>query len=297
MANYNDGKPLGIDVSKYQLRVDWDTVRAQGTKFAGIRSGISWGYTDPEFARNWAEARRVGIARTAYHVLFPGEAPARQVEHWLKIVGRDRGELPLSLDIELDHGYGPDVIRSAVKRASDLVLAADGRRPMLYSAAYWIDTYLTGLGRTPPGWLNEHWWWLAQYLRTRDEHPGPVRMPRGVTRERVLIHQTTGSGIPFGVGSLELDLDRWQFDLAHLRAFAGMDEGPGEPPSGKEYATVIAQGLRLREGAGVSAETAGVMNVGAQVELVDTVLADGITWGQFDGWMAIDPQYCDVREE
>lgn len=293
---YNDGKPAGIDVSKYQGLVDWDTVRAKGVRFAGVRSGISWGYADPQFERNWAEAKRVGLARTAYHVLFPGEDPAKQVAHWLSIVGPDRGELPLSLDVELAHGYDPDRVQWAVKRVSDLVAAADGgRRPMLYSAAYWIDYYLTGQGRTPPTWLNDHWWWLAQYLRdSREEHPGEVLMPRGVSRERVLIHQTTGSGIPFGVESLELDLNRWQFDLAHLMSFAGLGD---EPESGKELATVLAQGLRLREGAGVSAETAGTMNLGAQVELQETASADGITWGRFDGWMAIDPAYCTVREE
>jgi len=43
--------------------------------FAGIRAAVSWGYQDAWFQYNWQEARRVGIVRMAYQVVYPSDMP------------------------------------------------------------------------------------------------------------------------------------------------------------------------------------------------------------------------------
>ncbi len=67
-------KPFGIDVSRWQGNINWDAVaiNKRNVKFVGIRATISWGYVDSWFNRNWVEAKRVGIYRSAYHVVYPG---------------------------------------------------------------------------------------------------------------------------------------------------------------------------------------------------------------------------------
>lgn len=219
--------PFGIDVSRWQGMVDWDKValfRPQ-VVFAGIRATINWGYTDGWFARNWEEAVRVGILPMAYHVVYPGESPERQMEHFLKVVGNltPGSKMPLVLDVELDHAVAPVKISRAVERCAVLITQATGRKPIIYSRAQWVDTYITGVG-APPAWLNQYDWWLAHYTNGVEEHAGPPPLPKGVERKRCVIHQTSrkGPGKALGMESAEVDLNRWQGTMESLRRYAGI---------------------------------------------------------------------------
>ena len=62
---------LGIDVSRYQGKIDWDQVAASGIQFAMIRVGYRTQATgllneDPYARYNLQEAQRVGIKIGAY---------------------------------------------------------------------------------------------------------------------------------------------------------------------------------------------------------------------------------------
>ena len=228
-------KPFGIDISRWQGNINWDAVaiNKKKVKFVGIRATISWGYVDGWFKRNWTEAKRVGLYRSAYHVVYPEITCARQCENFLKTVGKDQGELPLTLDVELSHNMIPRSVAATVWGCGEYIEKQTGRKPIIYSRASFIDVFMTGKGKTPPAWLNTYDWWLAQYLRSGEEHQGPPNMPRGVDRERCIIHQTTGSGYAtgFGVESKALDYNRWQFDQKHLDDYVSdADPEPSTDP-------------------------------------------------------------------
>ncbi|HMD87773.1 MAG TPA: glycoside hydrolase family 25 protein [Anaerolineaceae bacterium] len=229
--------PFGIDVSVYDGTVNWDVVAAHSIPqvvFAGTRATVSWGYIDPQFSRNWSEAKRVSAARMArgslpiyrcaYHVVYPGEDAVRQIDHFMSVVGADHGELPLVLDVELDQGLGHSAIADKVLACIQELARKAGRIPNIYSRALWVDEFITGYSNgklnTPPDWLNFCDWWLAQYLKTPDEDPGPPNLPQGVDRARVVMQQTTDQGKPIGVASLSADYDRWQGDQASLETYA-----------------------------------------------------------------------------
>ncbi|MDR3576236.1 MAG: GH25 family lysozyme [Anaerolineaceae bacterium] len=229
--------PFGIDVSVYDGTVNWDVVASHTNPqvvFAGIRATVSWGYVDPQFARNWSETKRVSAARVAhgglplyrcaYHVVYPGEDAVRQIDHFMSVVGSDHGELPLVLDVELDQGLGHTAIASNVLACIQETTRKAGRIPNIYSRALWVDEFITGSTdgklNTPPVWLNFYDWWLAQYLKTPDEDPGPPNLPHGVDRARCVMQQTTDQGKPIGVASKSADYDRWQGDQASLKAYA-----------------------------------------------------------------------------
>ena len=214
------GKPFGIDVSRWQGNINWDAVAINERKvlFAGIRATISWGYVDSWFNHNWSEAKRVGIARTAYHVLYPGVSPKQQIDNFLKVVGEDIGEIPLVLDVELPHNKSPQEITNAILQCSSIIETKTGKKPIIYSRASFIDKYVTG-SRSPGAWLNQYDWWLAHYLRSGKEHAGPPAVPKGVSRNRVLIHQTTPSGEAFGCDGNVMDYNRWQFDQDHFNNY------------------------------------------------------------------------------
>lgn len=223
--------PFGIDVSRYQGVIDWDVIAAHEPKveFVGIRAAISWGYKDTYLDHNWAEAKRVKIPRAAYHVFYPGEDPKRQMDHFIACLNGDMGELPLALDCELDHDVPYATISKNIASAAYYLETVTECKPIIYTRANWVDQYITGNNpthwwekkKTPPTWLAAFDFWLAQYLLNGEEHSGPPTLPGGVSRNQVVVHQTSGSGEPFGVESGALDYNRWQFEKAHLDVYAG----------------------------------------------------------------------------
>ena len=60
----------GIDVSRWQGRIDWASVRAAGTQFAFIKATEGGDHVDPRFLENWYGAARAGVPRGAYHFMY-----------------------------------------------------------------------------------------------------------------------------------------------------------------------------------------------------------------------------------
>lgn len=214
---------FGIDVSAWQGLIHWEVIAAHQPKvvFAGIRATISWGYQDKWLPHNWHEAKRHGILRTAYHVVYPAETALAQMDNLFRALGSDLGDLPITLDLELDHGQSRRVITTTVLRCAKIILERSGRLPILYSRAQWVNDHLYVQD------LQGYEWWLAQYLappQHEREHPGPPALPRGVSTW--LIHQT-GDRLPaFGVsGSKSLDYDRWNGSEEEVIAFAKSQVG------------------------------------------------------------------------
>ncbi len=232
-------RAFGVDVSRYQGKMNWETVAAfePDVIFAGVRATVSWGYRDSWFQWNWSEAKRVGILRMAYHVVFPGEDVTRQVDNFLGMLGEDLGELPPVLDLELDHGYSTTLIKNNIHAMALQIQSRTGKRPILYSRASWIDQFLVGAD-----WLNDYDWWLATYLSTAEEHPGPPLMPKGV--RTYLIHQTTSHGVGIGSESLNMDYDRWNGDREAVYRYAGLSEPP--PPAPMTWAQAIDAWARTK---------------------------------------------------
>lgn len=221
---YNDGKPFGVDISAYQGQVDFGVLAPQ-VKFIAIRSGISWAYSDKWFSRNWIEAKRVGIPRATYHVIYPDQPILQQIEHWLRLVGDDLGEFPFVVDFELVHDCSKNQMRDALLMSVGYVESMTGKRPIIYSRANIIDDFCTFDAS-----YNTYDWWLAGYLSSGAEAPGPVDLPNGIDRERCIIHQTGDhtTGVGFGVESKMLDYNRWQGDEQSLHDYLlnyGFDNG------------------------------------------------------------------------
>ena len=203
--------PFGIDISSYQGAPDFALLNSQ-VDFIAIRAGISWGFTDPQFNRNWSLASKPKIA---YHVVYPGESAERQMRHFLSIEPL-KPTSRLALDLELDHGYSKSKITDTVLQCLNYLREQTGRYPVIYSRANWINEHLY-VDRLPA--LD---WWLATYLArlpapffTPERNPPPL-MPNGVTRW--LIHQTgeRNKGSKVGVKSYYVDSDRWNGSLADM---------------------------------------------------------------------------------
>ena len=94
----------GIDVSKWQGRIDWPLVKSDGVQFAMIRSSFGWneGNTDLLFETNYENATKVGIPVGAYHYSYartPAEA-IKEADFCYSVIKGKTFEYPIAYDLE-----------------------------------------------------------------------------------------------------------------------------------------------------------------------------------------------------
>lgn len=95
----------GIDVSRWQARIDWQRVakmRDNGIRlqFAFIKATEGEKLVDPYFSRNWRQSHKNGLLRGAYHYFSPSVSASVQARLFLQTVDFSQGDLPAVLDVE-----------------------------------------------------------------------------------------------------------------------------------------------------------------------------------------------------
>lgn len=211
-----DSREFMVDVSKNEGMIDYAKLAAYVPKVRGLaaRASISWGYQDAWFPHNKAHCTERLWPFMAYHVTYPKQAARAQMENFYRVAGEGTRKV---IDFELAGDGGDDPIpappaqqAAMLSSSSDICLARDGIRPIIYSRYALINAWLLSW---TSAMLNEHYYILAQYLDNKAvEHPGPPTLPSRVLRERVILHQTSdhksnaGMGVP---SKLATDTDRW----------------------------------------------------------------------------------------
>lgn len=99
-------KILGIDVSHWQGKVDFQKVKKAGIDFAILKAGGSdrGFYEDKTFKRNYEEAKKAGVNVGAYYfvgsMFYGAEAGIADAQRFIKIIGDCQLEYPVFLDVE-----------------------------------------------------------------------------------------------------------------------------------------------------------------------------------------------------
>jgi GH25 family lysozyme M1 (1,4-beta-N-acetylmuramidase) len=194
------GQPAGtpgLDVSGYQTltRSDWNTVYANGARFAYVKATESTDYVSSQFAEQYNDSSAAGLVRGAYHFATPNTSSgATQANYFVSNGGgwsADGKTLPPMLDIEYNpygdtcYGMAGAAMVSWIRDFSNTVLARTGRLPAIYSTTDWwtrctgnssafsanplfIARYTTSgsVGTLPAGWSTyTFWqWWDAGYF-------------------------------------------------------------------------------------------------------------------------------------
>jgi len=170
----------GIDVSYWNAGIDWPKVRATGQRFVFVKATEGDSYSDPSFAANWSGAKAAGLLRGAYHFFRANVDAKKQAARFidqLKSVN-DNGELSPVLDLETNDGQKKDKIIERAKAWLDLVEGAFSKKPIIYSAQYFLQDYFSEAGGGPPVWTKDYPLWLAQYPNNYSEDSKPF-LPRG----------------------------------------------------------------------------------------------------------------------
>ena len=205
-----DDKVRGIDVSHNNGTIDWQKVAAAGIAFAFAKATESTGFVDPQFNTNYAAMKSNGLLRGSYHFFRPKSDAQAQAQNFLKVVPQlGPGDLPPTLDVEVNDGKSASDIIQGVQQWLETVGSALGCKPIIYTSASFWNANLSGTNQ-----FADHPLWVAHY--TSKAQPN---IPQGFTG--YTIWQFTEQGTISGISG-NADLDRYNGTLDQLRKLAGL---------------------------------------------------------------------------
>ncbi|MCP3746686.1 GH25 family lysozyme [Paenibacillus sp. A3M_27_13] len=166
MQQRNSRNAQGINVSRYQGKIDWKAVKADGVSFAFIKASQGQHYVDPTFTTNAKGARAAGVLLGAYHFVdaISVEAAKAEARHFAEVLEQVGGgktlDLPPVMDYENNPGNLSKTLISAVALAFLLELERlTGRKPIIYTGNAFAANFNASLGGYPL--------WIARYSDTR----------------------------------------------------------------------------------------------------------------------------------
>ena len=231
---FNSGiKVYGIDVAKYQKTIDWENLSlrasADGTVsstakngsylqpvlFALIKSTEGTTIRDPQFERNFSEAKRCGIIRGAYHFLNSHVPAEAQAKYFIANTPLEAGDLPPVLDLEIPKKVMQRDHKKIVSMALEWLRYVErhyGVKPIVYTYESYYKDYLHGHG------FDNYDFWIARY----------GKQPSARHWE---IWQFTDKGNATGINhAVDIDLFRGNFhDLRQYVKQKGLTRTPPRP--------------------------------------------------------------------
>ncbi len=151
----------GIDVSKWQGKINWASVSGAGTQFAFIKATEGGDHVDERFLENWYGAKQNGIPRGAYHFMFWCRSAAQQAAWFKQVVPNDPGAMPPVLDVEwngesrlcprkVTREHALSMIRTMLTEME----RHTGKRPIIYTDITFHAEILEGELEDYPHWIR-----------------------------------------------------------------------------------------------------------------------------------------------
>ena len=152
----------GIDVSKYQRVIDWESVKAMNVEnvrisFTFIKATEGNINEDRFFQRNWKQAQDAGLIRGAYHFFLATKSGRTQAENFISSVDLAPGDLPPVLDIEQTYGVQPAKLRERVRDWLTTIQHFYKVKPIIYTSADFYAQYLNEE-------FDDYPLWVAHYM-------------------------------------------------------------------------------------------------------------------------------------
>ena len=150
----------GLDIARYQGRIDFTAARAGGTHFVYIKSTEGKDYIDPSFDENWRAAREAGMARGAYHFMTWCSLASEQAAWFVRNVPNDPDALPPVLDLEWNNHskcknkHDREDILEKVRVMLAAMEQHTGKVPIIYTDVNFHREILAGEQFDSPFWLR-----------------------------------------------------------------------------------------------------------------------------------------------
>jgi lysozyme len=151
----------GIDVSRWQGKIDWASVAASGKQFAFIKATEGGDHIDPRFLENWYGAKQAGMVRGAYHFVYWCRPAADQARWFKQNVPNDPGALPPVLDVEWNNQsktcpqkVDKQTALSMIQHMLNEMERHTGKRPIIYTDINFHNDILEGELLDYPHWIR-----------------------------------------------------------------------------------------------------------------------------------------------
>lgn len=137
----------GIDVSKYQGKVDWQKVKNAGVQFAMLRAGFGRfpSQKDECFEENYKNATAAGVPVGAYHYSYAKSAADAKEEArvFLSWIEGKQFSYPVAYDIEekAQADLGKAAVSDIIRAFCEAVEAA-GCYVCIYANKFFLDNYV-----------------------------------------------------------------------------------------------------------------------------------------------------------
>ncbi|MGG7035824.1 MAG: glycoside hydrolase family 25 protein [Flavobacterium sp.] len=161
ILNRYEDHVLGIDVSEYQEKIDWDKVELiegeYAIDFVFVRATVGNDRVDRRFKENWNELKKKEFIRGAYHYYRPNENSLAQANLFIKTVKLKKGDLPPVLDIEkLPRHQSMSDLKKGLKRWLQKVEAHYKVKPIVYSSERYYADFLKKEFKNYPFWIANY---------------------------------------------------------------------------------------------------------------------------------------------
>lgn len=162
----------GIDVSRWQRRVDWARVRKMKVgniqvSFAFMKATEGTWMEDPEFEENWENTRKNGIIRGAYHFFLPNVSAKDQALKFTKTVKLRSGDLPPVVDVEEARGMTRAQVQQYTKEFLNLLEKYYKVKPILYTNKDFYKKYFVDEED-----FKGYRFWIAHFHEADFDMPG-----------------------------------------------------------------------------------------------------------------------------
>ncbi len=146
----------GIDVSRHQYLINWDTVAIQPIDFVFMKATEGEELVDRHFKHNWETVKSKGIKRGAYHFFHPTLSPLQQATNFINTVPLEYGDLPPVIDFEVTNGASDTTVINRLQSWISLVEKYYQVRPIIYTNQKLYKRYIASN-------FDDHIIWMARY--------------------------------------------------------------------------------------------------------------------------------------
>jgi Lyzozyme M1 (1,4-beta-N-acetylmuramidase) len=138
----------GVDISKYNGKIDWDALEAQGIDFVFIKATEGEKYVDPTYNENLNGALEAGIPVGAYHFFRFDRQGTKQAVNFLENAQIHKLTLPVVIDVEEANHFTSKKKKSAIlKELRDLINTVEKtthQQVLIYTNEHTFQKYIEG---------------------------------------------------------------------------------------------------------------------------------------------------------
>ncbi len=143
----NQSVVLGVDVSRYQGDIDFESLYSQGVRFVFIKATEGVTYVDPTYNTNWENAHKSGMRVGAYHFFRFESDGLEQANNFIDNVEKLKKSLPPVLDVEYYGDYihrpmGKDEVVGKLENMVDTLQKHYGKYPIIYCNRFVYEAYI-----------------------------------------------------------------------------------------------------------------------------------------------------------